>query len=138
MLQATASLVLRTASTTCDSVVDKGWSTLMPAATSENAATRASRRWKASTRSVASVPILFLVAVVVVAFVLAAGGIYRYLRDDAPAEVSLEAAAASVADDATTATTTPSTTDDTTDDAAATPRSAPVSVKIRTVFMATS
>ena len=32
-----------------------GWSTLMPAATLENIAIRASSRWKDSTRSVASV-----------------------------------------------------------------------------------
>ena len=53
-----------------------------------------------------------LLAVLVVAFAAAAGGVYWYLRDDAPAEVSLEAAAASVTDgpdDATTVTTAPAT-----------------------------
>ena len=55
MLHATASLVLWTASTTCESVVDSGWSTLIPAATWEKVAIRASRRWNDSTRSVASV-----------------------------------------------------------------------------------
>lgn len=55
MAQATALVVLRTTPTTSHSVTSSGWSTVMPAAMAVKAAMRASSRWNASTRSVASV-----------------------------------------------------------------------------------